>query len=199
MTFKLQHQDHDSGQISVAEEEASNEFDAAYRQMAMQPNIGLRNARKQAKLTQVKMAEKVGVSRKTYQLYERGGLPIPSDKLARVAALFEVDIRELFFGKPFPTDRSLKMGCAELGIRAFKALLDEYKDPNGIKLKDDEIERVALVYVRHHEIGDDLDHHDLWECVQLVTGGKYIPDRNGNYDWEYDNEDETRQDHPREI
>lgn len=161
--------------MSLAEEEALAEQLAADRRQEIKPHVGLKNLRSRAKYSQMKMAKTMGVSRKSYQLYENGSLPVPSDKLARIVAYFDADIRELFFGKPFAADRSVKMDSAEIGIEAFVSLLAEHDDEFGTKLEMDEMKRVAMVYVRQHEPGEKLDKQDLWHCVQVVTGGKYLP------------------------
>lgn len=166
--------------LSPDEEEALAAQLAEERRDQIRPHIGLKNLRSRAGISQVNMAKKMGVSRKSYQLYENGGLPIPSDKIARVIAYFDVDIRELFYGKPFVADRSIKMDSAKTGIEAFVTLLGEHSDRFGTKLDDEEMKRVAMVYVRQHEPGEKLDSEDLWRCVQLVTDGKYLPRLDGS-------------------
>lgn len=56
------------------------------------PNFKLKELRTSAKITQVKMAEKVGVNTRQYQKYEQGTVDIPSSKLIFLADFFAVSL-----------------------------------------------------------------------------------------------------------
>ena len=58
-------------------------------------SANLRKFRKQKKLTQEELANKLGVIRATYWSYEKGSIMPPYDKLEQIADIFGVSIDEL--------------------------------------------------------------------------------------------------------
>lgn len=146
-----------------------------------QPHLGLKQIRKEVRLTQEEMAVKTGVSRKTYQLYEAGKLPIPSDKIGKLALEFGFDIHKFFNGKPFSHPLQLKVECAQVGIAAFKELLNRFDDT---EMTIEEMERIAIAYAKHYEEGEGYKYADLLKCVELVTGFKYLQSPNEPHLWD---------------
>lgn len=60
-------------------------------------NDRIRKYRNLRKLTQVEVAESLGMKSSTYSQMERGG-SITTDRLIKIAHLLTVDVRELLFG-----------------------------------------------------------------------------------------------------
>ena len=58
-------------------------------------SANLRKFRKQKKLTQEELANRIGVIRATYWAYEKGSIMPPYDKLEQIADIFDVTIDEL--------------------------------------------------------------------------------------------------------
>lgn len=150
-----------------------------------QPHHGLKQVRKAAKLTQKEMALETGVSRKSYQLYETGKLPIPSDKVVKLAQRFDFDIHKFFTGSPLVNPVQLKVQCAQVGIDAFKELLRRFDDT---EMTMDEMKRIAMAYAKYYTEGDGYSYMDLLKCVELVTGYKYVPDPNDPDLWGIEDE-----------
>lgn len=147
---------------------------------SLQPHLGLKRVRTAAKLTQEDMALATGVSRKSYQLYETGKLPIPSDKITKLAERFDIDIHRFFAGVPFVNPVQLKVECAQVGIDAFKELLRRFDDT---EMTMDEMQRIAMAYTKYYNEGDGYSYMDLLNCVKLVTGHKYLEDQNDPAIW----------------
>lgn len=166
------------GAADTPEEEAASEAEyelhdrIARAEAEMRPHVGMKRLRKAKQLSQQQLADVLGVSRKTYQLYESRKLPIPSVVIGKLAANYPVDIHELFTGRPFPSPPAVKMANAKVAIAAFRHLADEFL-AMGMSL--DEMERITLAYTRAHEPGDPLNELDLMTCVKIVTGDKYLP------------------------
>jgi transcriptional regulator with XRE-family HTH domain len=153
-----------------AEHELSERISRAEGEM--RPHVGMKLLRKAKRLSQQQLADILGVSRKTYQLYETRKLPIPSVIIGKLAANYDVDIHELFTGRPFPSTPAVKMANAKVAIAAFRHLASEFLE---MEMSLDEMERITLAYTRAHEPGDPLNELDLMTCVKIVTDDKYLP------------------------
>ena len=73
--------------------------------------VMLRTLRKQAKMTQPELAEKLGVSRSAISMYESGSREPNFAMLEAIADLFNVDMNTLTGSAPVPrpvTDREIK-------------------------------------------------------------------------------------------
>ena len=57
--------------------------------------VKLKNYRTAAQMTQAELARKVGVKQPTYQRWETGTMPIPDDKLKKLAKVLDVDPEDL--------------------------------------------------------------------------------------------------------
>jgi len=146
----------------------------------MEPHKGLKRIRTREELLQSDMAQMLGISRKTYQLYEQGKLPIPSDKISRVSTLFDADIHELFCGTAYPSPRKAKMDYARIGIEALLSLFDGFSQAG---MEMDEMKRIAMSYASGHQPKEKFDIEDLHTTIRLVTGDKYLPDPNAPECW----------------
>jgi DNA-binding XRE family transcriptional regulator len=58
---------------------------------------GLKKRRKELRLTQQEVAQRVGLKRQTYQNYENGKREPGIDVMKRLSDLFEKSMEELFF------------------------------------------------------------------------------------------------------
>ncbi|MGV1682951.1 helix-turn-helix domain-containing protein [Sphingopyxis sp. NJF-3] len=70
------------------------------RNNAWMTELGLRDARKRLKLTQPKIAERLGVSVPQVSRWEAGEDNVPSSRLRSFAEAYEASLDELFGGRP---------------------------------------------------------------------------------------------------
>lgn len=63
----------------------------------MKKNIKLKSYRKEKRLSQTKMAEKVGIDRASYTLKENGNRKFTLEEAKTISDIFGVSIEELFF------------------------------------------------------------------------------------------------------
>ena len=73
--------------------------------------VMLRTLRKQAKMTQPDLAERLGISRSAVSMYESGSREPNFAMLRQIAELFNVDMNTLSgepMGEPHVTDRDIK-------------------------------------------------------------------------------------------
>lgn len=75
------------------------------------------------------MAKIACVSPRTYQAYEMAETPIPSTVVVKIAAFFELNIHELFWGKPYPVSADAKESYVEMALEVMKAVMQKYDDP----------------------------------------------------------------------
>lgn len=106
------------------------------------PHEGLKRLRKKQNKSQAEMAEVLNVSRRSYQDFEAGKRPIPSDAILALHAEFDCDLHELFTGRPVPIPRKVRAGFVQVALDAVGALLQHYE---GKSLSMDEIRRYATL------------------------------------------------------
>ena len=61
----------------------------------------LKEARKKERYTQQQVADHLGISRPTYIRMEKNPGDITLDDAVKLAELFKVDVRDIFFGKNY--------------------------------------------------------------------------------------------------
>lgn len=114
----------------VSQKELDNEM---YRQIREEelsmraPHEGLKRLRKKHSKSQAEMAEVLNVSRRSYQDFEAGKRPIPSDAILALHAEFDCDLHELFTGRPVPIPREVRAGFVQAALEAVEALLQRYE------------------------------------------------------------------------
>jgi len=90
----------------------------------------LKKARKNNGLSQLAVAEKIGVGKTTYLAWEHGTNPPPADKLALLAQVLGVSVDALLFGEKEGIDGSLRDM-----FRRFAALPEEIKPQTTMMLR----------------------------------------------------------------
>ncbi len=142
-----------------------------YRLAKFRPNVGLKKLRLELKLSQEKMAEIADVTRRTYQAYERGENPIPSDVLCRLAATYSFDLHMLFSASAHADNLRVREDTAKLAAEVVLHLQDRFAE-----MPAHEAQHIAMEFVRSNKPGTPVNKGTVYESIQLVTGGKHIPE-----------------------
>ncbi|MDA7965423.1 helix-turn-helix transcriptional regulator [Ruegeria sp.] len=145
-----------------------------YRLARLQPHVGLKKLRLELGLSQAKMAEIAGVTRRTYQAYERGENPIPSDVLCRLAATFLFDMHMLFSGRTHSDNLKVREDTARLAVDVINHLKGRKGKFSG--MLPHEAQQIAMEFARKNKPGTPVDKGTTYEAIRVVTGDKYIPD-----------------------
>ncbi len=135
----------------------------------LRPHLGLARMRSELGVSQEKMAQICGVTRRTYQFYEGGEKAIPSNVLCRLAATYEFDMHELFAGKPHSNNLHVHARTAEVTAAVVLHLIDNFP-----LMEMDEMQRIAMEFARTHRGAGRLSTADLIESIHIVTGEKYV-------------------------
>ena len=140
-----------------------------HRLSRLRPHLGLARMRSELGISQEKMAQLCGVTRRTYQFYEGGEKAIPSNVLCKLAATYEFDMHELFAGKPHSNNLYVHARTAEVTAAVVMYLIDHFP-----RMEMDEMQRIAMEFARTHRAAGALSTADLMESIQIVTGEKYV-------------------------
>lgn len=100
----------------------------------------LSTLRKAAGLSQSELAERLGISRSSYQYYERNERDLPSSLLLRICELFDDDAHRILTGQP-----------SELVMRRIEeisALIGEYEEDVDVEFKPETRLRVLAKVMR---------------------------------------------------
>lgn len=138
------------------------------RALSVKPHVNLQKFRISRRFKKSEMAQMMGVSAKSYYLYEVGQRAIPSSALVRLEAFSGADLNEVLLGAPkTPTDERTQYIVDE-AIKALCFLGYEYPDmPMQTKrLVVDEMFR----WLRDME---KAKPSDVVEAVKMVTRHKY--------------------------
>ena len=65
----------------------------------------LREYRKEKGLTQSQMAEKLGITVSSYNMYETGQRTVPITKAEKIASILNVKVNKIFLAKKFTTSK----------------------------------------------------------------------------------------------
>lgn len=96
--------------------------------------------RKVAGLSQSELADKLGISRSSYQYYERNERDLPSSLLLAICEFFDDDAHRVLTGHP----SGLVMRC----IEEISALIDEYEEDVDVEFKPETRLRVLAKVLR---------------------------------------------------
>ncbi|MFV0298617.1 MAG: helix-turn-helix domain-containing protein [Hyphomicrobiaceae bacterium] len=115
--------------------------------------------RKVAGLSQNELAEKLGISRSSYQYYERNERDLPSSLLLTICELFDDDAHRILTGHP--------SGLVMRRIEEISALINEYEEDVDVEFKPETRLRVLAKVLRdefrthpsmnQREISDEID------------------------------------------
>lgn len=158
------------GEETDETEEAQLQFeqDALQQALSTKPHINLQKFRVSRKFKKSEMAQMMGVSAKSYYLYETGKRAIPSTALVQLEAFTGADLNEVMLGAPKIPKHDRTKHIVDEAIKALCFLGREYKDmPMQTKrLVVDEVFR----WLRDME---KASPNDIIEAVKTVTRHKY--------------------------
>lgn len=106
----------------------------------------LSTLRKAAGLSQSEIAEKLGISRSSYQYYERNERDLPASLLFKLCEFFDDDAHRILTGQPSP--------LIMRRIEEISASIDEYEEDVDVEFKPDARLRVLVKVLR-----DDFRTH----------------------------------------
>lgn len=128
--------------------------------------IGARLAivRNEIGLSQMGMAEALGVSHRAYHSYEKGRRGLPIETLAALHDRFQVDPTWILLGS-----RSARIEHDLRALEDFEVALDTYLAERGIKLKTEKRGAIAARWYRSFLQGKpiEMDHVHTW--IELLT------------------------------
>ncbi|MEL6683299.1 MAG: helix-turn-helix transcriptional regulator [Pseudomonadota bacterium] len=138
------------------------------RALSVKPHVNLQKFRISRGLKKSEMAQMMGVSAKSYYLYEVGKRAIPSNALVRLEAFTGADLNEVLLGAPKTPTHERTQYIVDEAIKALCFLGHEHPDmPMQTKrLVVDEMFR----WLRDME---KAKPSDVVEAVKLVTRYKY--------------------------
>lgn len=102
--------------------------------------------RKAAGLSQSEISERLGISRSSYQYYERNERDLPASLLLKLCELFDDDAHRILTGQPSP--------LVIRRIEEISALIDEYEEDVDVEFKPNARLRVMTKVLR-----DDFRTH----------------------------------------
>lgn len=155
------------------EDQANQDAQLAAKLDTFRPHEGLRKLRKELGLSQESLAETAGVTRRTYQFYESGQKQIPSGVLARLAARHNFDLHRFFTGTAHSDNLQVRTKTARLAAEVIQLLSSRFSQP---PMGMDEMQRIAMEYVRSHPSAENVSRGDIFETIRIVTGDRYLKD-----------------------
>lgn len=142
-----------------------------YRLGRLRPNRGLKKLRDELELSQTQMAEKSGVTRRTYQSYENGKNHIPSNVICRLAATYSFDIHMLFAGQAHADNLRVRTDTAKLAADVVLHLIEEFP-----RMEMHDMQRIAMEFARSNKPGTPVNRGTVYDSIRIATGNTYIPD-----------------------
>lgn len=133
------------------------------------PHEGLKRLRSELGMSQEKMANVVGVTRRTLQSYERGESPIPSNVIIRLAATYMFDIHRFFSGSPHSDNLRVRSDTAKVSAEVVTHLMQAFPS-----MKMPEIQRIAMEFVRSNGTKEQVSTASLFDSIRVVTGDAYV-------------------------
>lgn len=183
MSFKLQGFDGTPEQEHAAEEAAMQAMinDQTLAQaLSVKVNENLEAFRKARKFKKAEMAEMMGVSARSYYMYETGKRAIPSSALVRLEAFTGADLNLVLLGEAkapkldaikFVIDEAIKALCflgykyENMPMETKRAVIDRMfeRQPDGVKARPDDIIGAVRSVTRYKYHPEDLPAPPLWE------------------------------------
>ena len=120
-------------------------------------------ARNELTISQVKMAEALGISLRAYQSYELGKRSIPVEALVELHRKFDVDLNWILLG--VETVR-LKHDLAKL--EEFEVALDKFLSDSGTKLKSEKRGAIAARWYSSFLEGKEIAMDDVHTWIELL-------------------------------
>lgn len=158
------------GEETDEAEEAQLQFeqDALQQALSTKPHVNLQKFRVSKKFKKSEMAQMMGVSAKSYYLYETGKRAIPSTALVQLEAFTGADLNEVMLGAPKAPKHDRTQHIVDEAIKALCFLGREYPDMP-IQTK----RRVVDEMFRWLRDLEKATPSDIIEAVKIVTRYKY--------------------------
>ncbi len=183
MSFKLQGFDGTPEEEHAAEEAAMQAMinDQTLAQaLSVKVHENLEAFRKKRKFKKAEMAEMMGVSSRSYYMYETGKRAIPSSALVQLEAFTGADLNEVLLGGAkspkldkikFVVDEAIKALCflghnyENMPMETKRAVIDKMfaRQPDGVKARPDDIIGAVRSVTRYKYHPEDLPAPPLWE------------------------------------
>ncbi|MFC4734838.1 helix-turn-helix domain-containing protein [Salipiger abyssi] len=125
------------------------------RQLVNLPE-NLKALRLRLNIKQSDMAERLGISLRSMQLYEKGARALPADLISEIFAQFGIDIHQLFTAHPHAPSPEWKEAFSELVLRVAEEIQKTF--PN---LSAEERRNLVTAYMRRAEINEEIDGGDI--------------------------------------
>ena len=138
------------------------------RALSEKPHVNLQKFRISRGFKKSEMAQMMGVSAKSYYLYEVGKRAIPSSALVRLEAFTGADLNEVLLGVPKAPKHDRTQHIVDEAIKALCFLGREYPDMP-IQTK----RRVVDEMFRWLRDLEKASPNDIIEAVKIVTRYKY--------------------------
>jgi transcriptional regulator with XRE-family HTH domain len=171
MTFELKPDDRSPEQQHADEEaemQAMIDEQMLAEALSVRVHENLEAFRKKRKYKKAEMAEMMGVSARSYYMYETGKRPIPSSALVQLEAFTGADLNEVLLGgSKAPKQDEIRFVVDE-AIKALCFLGYNYKDMP-MTTKRDVIDRMF----KWQRKGERARPDDIIEAVKSVTRYKY--------------------------
>lgn len=171
MSYRLPSEGLTPEQRDAAEEvdlqEQINE-DILNEAMSVNVHENLQEFRRKRKYKKSEMAEMMGVSARSYYMYEAGKRAIPSSALVQLEAFTRADLNEVLLGGTKAPDHSRTQFIVDEAIKALCFLGSEYQDMPMITKR-----QVIDELFRWQKGGQPAKPHDIVEAVKIVTRYKF--------------------------
>lgn len=141
----------------IRAEEAGRERDKRRRRVTLAEN--LKALRLRLDLTQTDMAQRLGISLRSLQMYERGERPLPSDVLTDLYVLFDIDLHQLFTASPREPTPDWKVGFCDLALLVADDVAQSFPG-----LTHEEVKALTKEYMSLATPGEVIDGGDLLMC-----------------------------------
>ncbi|WP_417262231.1 helix-turn-helix transcriptional regulator [Celeribacter sp.] len=128
---------------------------ASRRELVNLPE-NLKSLRLRLNIKQSDMAERLGISLRSMQLYEKGARALPAELISELFAQFDIDIHQLFTAHPHAPSPDWKEAFSDLAMRVAEDIQKTF--PN---LSPSEQRGLVNAYMRRAEIYDEIDGGDI--------------------------------------
>lgn len=110
-------------------------------------------------LTQTEMAQRLGISLRSFQMYERGERPLTSDILTELYVLYDIDLHQLFTTSPREPTRDWKEAFCALTLAVADDVAETFPELTPEDQKD-----LTKEYMGFASAGDAIDGGNLLMC-----------------------------------
>lgn len=119
----------------------------------------LKALRLKLSLTQTEMAQHLGISLRSFQMYERGERPLTSDILTELYVLYDIDLHQLFTTSPREPTRDWKEAFCSLTLSVADDVAQSFP-----RLTHEDQRNLTKEYMGLASPGEAIDGGDLLMC-----------------------------------